>query len=476
MAGFLDNSNTNAFGGGGFLDKSTAFNNNGFGFIQSGVAAPAQSSVQTQQNQAFGWTPGTDLGTKTEQQPGVINRNEPAKPSEWSEISKVAAPVVKAAGGAIASSVSSMLGGTAGNIASTAGSALGGAGAGMLLGGFVFGTIAGEIIGKALEHAPPHGRFRSTGLNNRSNYEDGVIYTSKLGNIGMADTATKYVSASDLDPVFQAMVTMDNKLYEYFDDTARQAIKNGFEWNSNMTNPSILRERYGQMLTFAARHGSEGAKQAVQTIDDAAIDYGVAQKSIAKYADTGLAEKKRAEYNARKAALDSRNDSSGDRGLMGKFGAADPALTKTAREAARGVGTHETQDVFAVADKAYNSYKANGGKMGKEMFWGAFGDRIESSVNGTYTDLSRSQSYVDFGKKIAPKLREKGIDPGLLGKSQGTMDDETYFALYIGGLAGYSYNDIVSGAASQGGHAQATMPAEDQSLTGLNASGDWSNN
>ena len=480
----------------GSSDSST-----GLGFMESGYSQNAW--VGPKENLAYGWTPHEQQADTTPQS-GTISRTDQNKGQSAGRVAFDWAGRFAsfAAGGAsgIFSTVSSMLGfggaasgaaagataaGTAAAgeaVGSAAGAGLGAIstlGAGLFFGGMVFGPIIGRILEGAFEKADPHGRMRGTPAGDRSNYEDGVVYTSKLGNIGMSDSATKYVNASQLNQLMEAYVQMDNAVYDFLDDTARKAITEGFTWDADMTDVSQFRGRYSQMINYAAKAGSDGAKNAQKTIGDASKDYEIAVSAIRSHINQDLAEKKSklaSSEGADKAAYDEAMQQAQmtDGGGLIQSGIATSRMISGSREtqAARrdvpsdntfnlstGDTTQGNVDAMAsVAEAAYSDYVDAGGLMDQDMFASAFKDEITRAASGEKAlGSDRTSSINAFEKRT-------GVDLGSTGSM--SMTDEEYFAFMIAGLAGFSYEDIVSGKAANGTANLEQVKAGYQGFTG----------
>jgi hypothetical protein len=420
MSGFMGN------GGGGWRQgQGSGFADRGFGFIQSGAD---ESAASGESRQAFGWQPGSSSGSSS----AVSNAasNEKVDGGTWGKVAK-AAEIGGTAAGFAASAAA--IGSNA--VASSVGAAIGTAWAAAAP---VIGPIVGSIVGKAFGPKKPRGAFRSSPLGDRGNYEDGVIYTSKLGNMGMSNAETKHVDAGQMSSVFEGMVGIDNTLYEYFDETARNAIKDGFRWEVPMQiGKGILRDRYGKMLDHAVAAGSEGAKTAKQTLTDAQADYKIAFKSINGHVDQ---DKRAAKQAAEAEAIGATTNPTYDEGISGG-GNALAGLD-------RGHGSQEEQDAASseVAAAAYEDYKKAGGKMSQEMFSNTFKKNINQAAQGeAYGDDTKATR----SPEMEALMQSAGMDDEKY-KSYGKMGEEDYFALMIGGLQGYSYEDVVGGAAAQG--------------------------
>jgi hypothetical protein len=434
MSGFMGN------GGGGWRrGEGTGFADRGFGFIQSGAD---ESAASGESRQAFGWQPGSKSGSSS-----AVSNEATAQPKE-SSIQQAVGMLEPATtiGGFVAAGAAMGAPGAAalasGSASATSGAVAGGLtalGAGML----VIGPIVGSIAGKAFGPKKPRGAFRSSPLGDRGNYEDGVIYTSKLGNMGMSNAETKHVNAGEMSSVFEGMVGIDNTLYDYFDDTARNAIKDGFRWEVPMQiGKGVLRDRYGKMLDHAVAAGSEGAKTAKQTLTDAQADYQIAFKSINGHVDQ---DKRSARLQAEAEAATNQTYDEGISG-GGQAGARGDALAGLLRGMSSGAQEEQAAASSAVAAAAYEDYKKAGGKMSQEMFSNTFKKNINQAARG---EAHGDGTKVTRSPEMEALMQSAGMNDEKY-KSYGKMGEEDYFALMIGGLQGYSYEDIVGGAAAQG--------------------------
>jgi hypothetical protein len=448
-------------GGGGWRrGEGTGFADRGFGFIQSGAD---ESATSGESRQAFGWQPGSKSGSSS-----AVSNEATAQPKESSIQQAVGMlePATTIGGFVAAGSAMGAPGAAAlasGSASASSGAVAGGLtalGAGML----VIGPIVGSIAGKAFGPKKPRGAFRSSPLGDRGNYEDGVIYTSKLGNMGMSNAETKHVNAGEMSSVFEGMVGIDNTLYEYFDETARNAIKDGFRWEVPMQiGKGILRDRYGKMLDHAVASGSEGAKNAKQTLTDAQADYKIAFQSINGHVDQG---KRSARQAAEAEAIEATTNPTYDEGISGGGYQPGNALAGLLRDGSSGSQEEQAAASSAVAAAAYEDYKKAGGKMSQEMFSNTFKKNINQAARG--------EAYGDDTKQTrSPEMEALMQSAGMNDekyKTYGKMGEEDYFALMIGGLQGYSYEDIVGGAAAQGTTVQEQEAAAAETSNAANES------
>jgi hypothetical protein len=249
-----------------------------------------------------------------------------------------------------------------------------------------------------------------TSLGERRGYGDGIIYTSRLGNLGVAQGA----DPGDATPIFEGLVGLDNALYDHFDDTARDAIASGFTWDGGSGSGSMVRDRYRRMLDHAALAGSEGAVTAQKTLKDAQTDY--------RRAATAIRERmSKVPQEPEKVSLFSAGTPGGE------------------------TSTKSPEAVAAAVSAAFEDYKKNGGQMSQGMFENTFA-KLGVSVPGAQAqnadaaDASGRRRKVNAAEMAKIRAMAEADD----------MSDDDFFSTYIGGLKGYRYADLVAEAAEQG--------------------------
>lgn len=340
-------------------------------------------------------------------------------------------------------------GAAAGGAASAAGSL---ASLGMGPAGIVIAPIVGKIFGALFgkEQKIPYATLSSRPLaSGRGEFEGGGMIASKLANIGFGEQGTgNGFNPLESQDMVQGIVEADNALYNYMDDTARQAIQKNFKWDSvkNGVSETGIINRYGSMLKVAADAGSPKAQNAQQVIKDMTADYKRAYSAI----DDNLPREAQKIIELGDKIKDTEAASANSNATLLE----NKKIVKLAAER-RALAASLYDKGGAALDSAYIAYVDNGGVMSRDNFDNVFGGVIKGYAAGTDVGAENAKynNNTDMESAYAAASGFQPTPEGIASfkNAQGITDTSSrvniqdYLAYMVNGLAGRSYAQIVGG-------------------------------
>jgi hypothetical protein len=280
----------------------------------------------------------------------------------------------------------------------------------------VITSIISEIAGNAMEKAH-HAVLTSQPLGSRSGFEKGVIYTSKLANVGFSDAKTKNFPVGKGSEFLQGIVNIDNAMYDLFSPQARTAIQNNFSWDGqkNEMDGAIVEDRYYRMLDTAAQSGDQMSKNALQMVQTQRADYQKAYDALNSVITKNI---KDLQEKQRSAAMYKVFGGGGKESQpVNAFGMPQKSdLDKLATAV-------KNADQGALMASAYKQYKDNGGQMRQDLFNKMFSQNLTQDLLGP--SLSSGSGIAPNGDYSAPTA-EKQIKSAAPGSGDNIFGDSAF--------------------------------------------------
>jgi len=464
---------------------------------ETSVAPEAQASSDTTRNWAsIGGAPAQETSTPTTSTDTGTSWQPRGEFGAWNDLNAQYVRSDQTSGSSKSGGMigkAAQLGGTYANLAS------GFSGSGLLgeaLGpaGMVVGGIVSSVLGNAMEKAS-HAVLTSQPLGTRSGFEKGVIYTSKLANVGFSDAKTKNVNISQDSDFLQGIVEIDNTMYDLFSPKARTAIQDNFSWDGqkNMMNGAIVEDRYYRMLDTAAESGDTMSKNALQMVQTQRSDYQKAYDALNSVIPTNI---KDLQQKQKSSALNEVFGGDTKTQPVDAFGTPQKSYVNQLATAVKGVD----QDTLMAS--AYKQYQNNGGQMRQDLFNSLFSQNLTQDLLGP--SLSAGSGVTSSGDYSAPTAEQQiestspGFGDGNFGggktpygspvqrellavqmKHSGQPDNPVYhtdiqdFLGYMAaGLKGYTYNQIVGASGAQ---SQAPAVTSTTDTSAGSTSNEWGN-